>query len=365
MATCSVAGVRVAGIASAVPDRIRTLAAEAAVFGEAEVARVSESIGVRSRHVVFDGMCASDLCFAAADRLLGDLGWARESVDALIFVSQTPDYRLPATSCDLQRRLRLPKTCAAFDVGLGCSGHVYGLWIASSLVSAGGARRVLVLTGDASTYFCSPLDRSVALLFGDAGTATAIEADAAASPMTFVLGTDGGGRDNLIVPAGGFRTPHSAATSTRVAGDDGNSRSAEDLFMNGAEIFAFTLREVPPLVNAVLQGAGWTVDEVEAFVFHQANQFMLQHLAKRLKLPRDRFVLAMEEFGNTSSASVPLAISARLGPALRGRPLRMVLAGFGVGYSWAAVALTCGPMVMPDVLGVSAGAIGAMSPEAV
>ena len=131
--------------------------------------------------------------------------------------------------------------------------------------------------------------------------------------------------------------------------------------MDGAEIFAFTLREVPPLIQAVLQGAGWSIDQVDAFVFHQANQFMLQHLARRLKLPKDRFILAMEEFGNTGSASVPLAMSARLGPRLRSGSLRTILAGFGVGYSWGAVALTCGPMVMPDVLKVPGSAIGAVS----
>ena len=364
MATCSIPGVRLAGIASAVPARRRTLADDAAVFGEADAARIAESIGVKARHVADGGLCASDLCSAAAERLLADLAWPRESVDALIFVSQTPDYRLPATSCGLQERLGLSKQCAAFDVGLGCSGHVYGLWIAASLVAAGGARRVLVLAGDASTNFCSPLDRSVALLFGDAGTATALEADAEAGPMSFVLGTDGRGRDNLIVPAGGFRTPHAPATAVRIAGDDGNSRSAEDLHMNGAEIFAFTLREVPPLINAVLQRAGWAVDDADAFVFHQANQFMLQHLAKRLKLPKDRFVIAMEEFGNTSSASVPLAMSVRLAGRLRQGPMRAVLAGFGVGYSWAAVALTCGPMAMPDVIVVRAADAGAAAGEA-
>jgi 3-oxoacyl-[acyl-carrier-protein] synthase-3 len=306
-------------------------------------------------------MCTSDICFAAADRLLNDLAWPRESVDALIFVSQTPDYVLPATSCCLQERLRLSKRCAAFDVGLGCSGHIYGLWIASSLLVGGGARRVLLLTGDTHSYICSPLDRSVALLFGDAGTATALEADGSAAPMTFVLGTDGSGRDALIMPAGLFRNPHTEETAIRTAGEDGNSRSAEDLFMNGAEIFAFTLREVPPLILAVLQGAGWSVDEVDAFVFHQANQFMLQHVARRLKLPKDKFILAMEEFGNTGSASVPVAMSARLAARLRSASLRTVLAGFGVGYSWGAVALTCGPMVMPDVLKVPGSVVGTVS----
>lgn len=363
MATCTVSGVRLAGLASAVPDCERTLADSAPIFGETEVQKISESIGVKTRQATFGGICTSDLCFASSDRLLDDLGWARDSVDALIFISQTPDYRLPATGCCLQTRLRLSKRCAAFDVGLGCSGHVYGLWIASSLIAAGGATRVLVLTGDTSTHFCSPHDRSVALLFGDAGTATALEADASAAPMAFVLGTDGSGRDNLIVPAGGFRHPHTTATAARLTGDDGNSRSDEDLFMNGAEIFAFTLREVPPLLNAVLKGAGWSVDDVDAFVFHQANRFMLQHLAKRLKLPKDKLVLAMEEFGNTGSASIPLAMSARLGDRLRSRPLRTVLAGFGVGYSWGAVTATCGPMVMPEVLRVQGNIVGAVSLE--
>ena len=363
MATCTVSGVRLAGIASAVPDRVRTLASHAAVFGEAEVRKISDSIGVKSRQVAFGGMCTSDICFAAADRLLNDLAWPRESVDALIFVSQTPDYVLPATSCCLQERLRLSKRCAAFDVGLGCSGHIYGLWIASSLLAGGGASRVVLLTGDTISHTCSPLDRSVALLFGDAGTATALEADGSASPMAFVLGTDGSGRDALIVPAGRYRNPHTAETATRIAEDNGSSRSAEDLFMDGAEIFAFTLREVPALIQAVLQGAGWNIDEVDAFVFHQANQFMLQHLARRLKLPKDKLILAMEEFGNTGSASVPLAMSARLAPRLRTEALRSVLAGFGVGYSWGAVALTCGPMVMPDVVKVSGEMVGAVSPE--
>ena len=359
MCTCTVTGVRLAGVSSAVPDQIRTVADEAETFGAADVARIADSIGVARRHVAYGGICASDLCFAAADRLLDDLGWARDSVDALIFVSQTPDYTLPATACVLQDRLRLSKQCAAFDVGLGCSGHVYGLWIASSLIAAGGAGRALVLAGDTGTRFCSPLDRSVALLFGDAGTATALDADSAALPITFVLGTDGSGRDNLIVPAGRFRTPHSDETATRVPDADGNRRSAEDLFMNGAEVFAFTLREVPALIQSVLQGAGWTAAAVDAFVFHQANRFILQHLAKRLKLPKDRLVLAMDDFGNTNSASVPLAMSARLAERLRTGSLRTVLAGFGVGNSWAAAALTCGPMVAPEVFEVSAEAIGA------
>ena len=363
MAACSLPGVRIAGVSSAVPDRVRTVADEAGVFGEADVARIAASIGVARRHVAYGGICASDLCFAAADRLLEDLGWARDSVDALIFVSQTPDYTLPATACVLQDRLRLSKRCAAFDVGLGCSGHVYGLWIASSLIGAGGAGRALVLSGDTGTRFCSPLDRSVALLFGDAGTATALEADPAALPITFVLGTDGSGRGNLIVPAGRFRTPHTDATAARVPDADGNRRSAEDLFMDGAEVFAFTLREVPALIQSVLQGAGWTAADVDAFVFHQANRFILQHLAKRLKLPKDRLVLAMDDFGNTNSASVPLAMSARLAARLRTGPLRTVLAGFGVGNSWAAAAMTCGPMAAPDVLEVSAGAAPAAPPE--
>lgn len=350
MSVCTISKVRLAGIATAVPERIRTCEEDgASCFGAEEVQKTCESTGVFRRHVA-GSLCTSDLCFRACERLLQGLGWSADSIDLLIFVSQSPDYHLPATSCTLHARLGLSKSCAAFDIGLGCSGFVYGLWIASNLIASSGVRRALLLAGDTSTRMISPQDRSTALLFGDAGSATALEYSETAAPATYALGTDGTGWDNLIVKAGLFRNPRTAETCVRTVREGNNIRSDEDLFMNGGEIFTFTLREVPGLFKSVLGAAGWSMETVDAVVMHQANQFMLQHLGRRLKIPAEKLPLVMADFGNTSSASIPLAISqSPICTPLREREMKLVLAGFGVGFSWAAAAIPCGPLVLPPL----------------
>ncbi|HWB96801.1 MAG TPA: ketoacyl-ACP synthase III [Bryobacteraceae bacterium] len=359
------AGVRIAGIASAVPEQVATLADAARLFGGEDALRVSESTGIKTRHIAPPGLCASDLCLEAAERLLRDLNWSRDSIDVLIYLSQSPDYLIPATSCCLHGRLHLPKTCAAFDIGLGCSGYVYGLWVAASLLASRSCRRVLLLVGEIASRGLSPYDRAVAMLFGDAGTATALESDPNAAGMFFTLGTDGTGYRYLIVPAGGHRQRHSESTGRRTAGEDGVIRCGEDLYMNGPEVFAFTLREVPSMIRRLLSAAGWTPETVDAFVMHQANRFILQHIAKKLRVPEEKMVLAMEDYGNTSSASVPLALSHALRQRLGRGDANVVLAGFGVGFSWGAVALRLGPLVCPEILQVTESAIWDQSAETV
>jgi 3-oxoacyl-[acyl-carrier-protein] synthase-3 len=291
---------------------------------------------VAERRLAGPTLCASDLCLEAGRNLLRDLGWDAASVDSLIFVSQTADYALPATACGLQHRLGLASSCAAFDVSLGCSGYMYGLWLAGSLLNSGAARRVLLLVGDTMTRLVSPLDRSAAPLFGDAGTATALESDSGDTrSWTFALGTDGTGREHLIVPAGRLRIPSSEETRRRTEREGGNIRSDEDLFMDGAEVFAFTQRIVPKLVNGVLSAAGKTTSDIDHVVFHQANEFMLRFLAKKIGLKR---------FGNTTSPSIPLAMVTELEAALRSGPLTVLLAGFGVGWSWGAAVIEAGPL---------------------
>jgi 3-oxoacyl-[acyl-carrier-protein] synthase III len=360
MATKTVSGVRLAGVSSAVPSQSHEVAELTSVFGEDDVRKIIKSAGVRARRISPPNVCTSDLCGAAAEGLLDALGWERDSIDALIFVSQTPDYVLPATSCVLHGTLGLAASCAAFDLNLGCSGYPYGLWLASEILR-GSFRRILLLTGDTITKLAAPRDRSVALLFGDAGTATALEADPDAPDMHFEMGTDGTGKDHLIVPGGGFRTPHTAALAEATEREGGNIRSDENLYMNGGEIFGFTLNRVPPLVEAILKNSGWTRESADAFVFHQANRFMLQHLGKAMKLPADKMVLGLEEFGNTSSASIPLALTTGLRERLSSSTMRLVLAGFGVGFSWAGAAITAGPMVMPQLIEYS----GKAEPETV
>lgn len=350
MAKTRIGGVRIAGIAAAVPDSVVTLDDDGKLFGVEETKRVFKNTGIRQRHVTKTGMCTSDLCFAAAQELLARLDWAPESIDALVFVTQSPDYVTPATACVLQRRLGLAPGCAAFDVNLGCSGFVYGLWMLSGLFAGGGFRRALLLVGDTASRMSAPLDRSVIPIFGDAGAATALELDPAAPPMDFILGTDGAGARHLIVPAGAARIPRTSATAEITMRADGNARSDEHTYMNGAEVFTFTLTNVPNLIRDIKEVAGWTNENTDFFVFHQASTFVLKNLARASGLPKEKFVVAMEEYGNTSSASIPLAICHQLRDALTSGPKRLVLAGFGVGWSWAAAAVTAGPMVVAPVL---------------
>lgn len=335
------------GIAAAVPAKSQGTDELAKVFGDEEAQKIAQATGVYERRISEARQCSSDLCYHAASRLLKELDWPAGSVDVLIFVSQTFDYICPATSCYLHGRLGLAKNCAALDIALGCSGFIYGLWNAASFI-AGGAKRILLLVGDTVSKFISPFDKATTPLFGDAGTATAIVFDEN-SQMHFEFGTDGSGYQHLIVPAGGFRNRGDAATAERVEREGGNRRSEEELFMNGTEIFTFTIREVPRLLSNVLNAIKWTQADVDAFVFHQANRFMLDYLVKKMKLPAEKVPYSLEKFGNTSSASIPLTISAMLRDSVGKKPQRMVLAGFGVGLSWGAAALTLGPLVMPEL----------------
>lgn len=354
MAQWTAAGVRICGIASAIPENTLHEADVVGQFGEADGRKIIDSVGVKTRHVVDDSTCTSDLCFSATERILDELNWERDSIDVLIFVTQTPDYVLPATSCSLHGRLGLGKGCIAFDVNLGCSGYVYGLAMAAQFLGAGNIKRALLLVGDTASRIVNAQDRSAAPLFGDAGTATALEFDVTAPDMFFDLGTDGAGEEHLKIPAGCFRQPSTGETCQASERENGNIRSDEDLFMNGAEVFMFTLSEVPGLVKRTLAGAGWTKDDVDGVVLHQANAFMLNHLRKRMKLDEEKFILALEDYGNTSSASIPLAISHTWAESPIDGPLKLVLGGFGVGWSWGGAAVICENVVLPEVIIVPA-----------
>jgi 3-oxoacyl-[acyl-carrier-protein] synthase III len=343
MTTAKISGVRLAGIASAVPEKFITNDSLNDIYGVEEMEKISASTGIYKRHIAPAGMCASDLCVAASDRLIEDLQWQKDSIDAIIFISQSPDYIMPATACTIQQRLGLSKNCAAFDVNLGCSAYPYGLWLASSLIASGGVNRALLMVGDVGSGAeapYAPRDRGTAVLFGDAGSVTALERDENAPPMTFQMGTDGGGKDHLIVRKGGWRNPYAL----------GSKYEGVYLHMDGAEVFTFTLTQIPKLVKSVLALANWSIEETDAFVMHQANTFILKHLMTKLKIPDDKMIIAMEDFGNTSCASIPLSLTHALKDKLRTSKMNLVLTGFGIGLSWASVALTCGEMVMSDLV---------------
>jgi len=350
-------GVRVRGVASAVPDRIVTSADEAAVFGAAEMDKIASTTGIRERRVAPEGICTSDLCIAAADELFRYTDVDRESIDAVILVTQSPDYLLPATACSLHGRMGLATGCAAFDVNLGCSGYTYGLWMAAHLIAGGGASRVLLLAGEIATRRVNPLDRSARPLFGDAGTATIVEADPAAGEIRFVFGTDGSGQNDLYIPAGGFRLPDAAAAGDARIGDDGNPRRLVDLHMDGSAVFVFTLDRVVPLIREAIRDASWTVADVDAAVFHQANEFMLRHIAKAVKLPWEKVPCSLGRFGNTSSASIPLTMTTALARDGAIPAARLLLAGFGVGLSWCSATLAGDEICAPPLVEVDTQAL--------
>jgi 3-oxoacyl-[acyl-carrier-protein] synthase-3 len=310
-------------------------------FPEWSVEKIDQKTGICERHISAPDECSSDMAVAAAHELFASGACQPDSVDYVLLCTQSPDYFLPTTACLVQDRLSIPKTVGALDFNLGCSGFVYGLGLAQGLISSGQASKILLLTAETYSKFLNPRDRSVRTIFGDAAAATLVSSLDSPTPLIgpFVYGTDGSGAPNLIVPTGGMRRPRTSQSAVAVETEDGNVRSQDDLFMNGGEIFTFTLDVVPATVEALLKRAGLAMADVDLFVFHQANKYMLDHLRKRLKIVPEKFQVAISHCGNTVSSSIPIALKQA---ALEGRlpPGAVVmLVGFGVGYSWGATLL--------------------------
>jgi 3-oxoacyl-[acyl-carrier-protein] synthase III len=335
VADLSISGVQVRGVSAAVPSTRLEVSRLSEEFGESEIRKIVKSTGIHEVRVARRST-ASDLCVKAASTLLAALEWPAASIDVIIFVTQTPDWRTPATACSLQHRLGIAKTCAALDINLACSGYVYGLCVAAGLIGRTKAQRILLLAGDTMSKLVDPGDRATAPLFGDAGTCTALEFEDSAPDIHFNLGSDGSGVEHLKVPLGGLRP-------ARVAAFNGSAGPKDFLHMNGAEVFAFTLREVPASVRAAMTLAKWAAADV--LLLHQANGFMVETLRKRLNGAFHSVPNGVRNFGNTSGASIPLAIVTQI-PEYFSEQRRAVLSGFGAGLSWATAAMTLGPMVV-------------------
>lgn len=297
--------------------------------------RLRKKTGISSRHIAADGETASDLAFAAAERLLSQ-GHARDKVDFLIFCTQSPDYFLPPTACVLQERLSLPHACGAFDYDLGCSGYIYGLGMAKGFIESGQAEHVLLLTSETYSKYIHPKDGATLPLFGDGATATLIEAVDADVPGIngLVYGTDGSGANELIVPVGGQRHPYDATPVEETKDKYGNVRTNRNLYMSGSGIMNFALDVVPEALEKVLTKTGLSKQEIDCYVFHQANQFMLRYLQQECGLDGMPYWNDVAEVGNTVSSSIPIALFDLLrnhdGTSLR----HVLLMGFGVGLSW-------------------------------
>ena len=325
MSRSTIEGFRVAGVATCLPARVADNLDPASGFDPEEVRKVVAMAGVRQRRVVDAGVTASDLSFEAAEQLLERLGWARESITGLIFVTQSPDYFLPSTSCMLHQWLGLSDQCAAFDMGLGCSGYPYGLYLAATMLRGGGHQRILMLHGETPSRFVDPTDHATTLLFSDSGSATAVELHEGGRGH-FCLQTDGSGHAGLIMRGGAFR--------------DRTPADPRDLSlrMDGAGVFNFTIKRVPPLVTDALALAGCSVDQIDAYLFHQSNRFMIKHLMKKCGLPEARVPMTLEDCGNCGGPSVAVTMTRRLA-AQRSAAQKLMLLGYGVGLSWGAAVI--------------------------
>lgn len=339
MATGILNNVEIKGIACAVPDNIKKSEEYNKVFGTESVQRFVNMIGVRTRYVAIDEQCASDLCYVAAKRLMKKLGWDPSSIDALIFITQTPDYAVPTTACVLQHRLGLSEDCIAFDVNLGCSAYVYGVWLAGTMISTQNLNRVLLLVGDTSNFGINPNDSATAMIFGDGGSATAFEKSEGKN-MKYFLKTKGSGFKAIIVPAGHARSRGRSNTQT----------SDYELSMNGSEVFSFTITDVPRAINNFMSQYNIDKNDVDMYVFHQANLFILKHLAKKLKISMEKLPVSIDRYGNTSGESIPLTLVDALGAEKSNETIKLFLCGFGVGLSYGGIYLEidksiCLPMI--------------------
>ena len=333
MAKISFQGVGIKAISACVPPKIVYNKDLGYLIPEEEIEKTIKNIGIEQRRIAEPDVMASDLCFIAAQQLLQDNDIDLESIDVLLFMSQTADYRIPATSCLLQRRLGLPKETMCFDISLGCSGYLFALSTAFAYASMPGVNRVLLLDGETFSKIVNRRDKVDWPLYGDAGTATLVE-KGNFGPSTFLLYTDGTGEDTLKIHAG-MRNPITPDSCVEREREDGNIRTDLEVYMDGMDVFNFAISKVPRSIKQLLLETCKTVDDVDYLVFHQANRFMMDFSVKKLKIAPERVPYSINKYGNTSSASVPLTIASELCGCLDGEHT-VVMSAFGAGLSWGA-----------------------------
>lgn len=302
--------------------------------------KILKKTGIKERRIAFPDECASDMGIAAAERLFESGICDRSSIDFLLFCTQSPDFFLPTTACLMQERLGLPSSCGALDFNLGCSGYVYGLALAKALIESGQAKNLLLVTAETYSKYIHAQDWSVRTIFGDGASATLLCPVHSNEDFIgpFVYGTDGTGGENLIVPTGGMRKPP-IPQAELTADDNGNHRTINNLFMDGPEIFNFTLQVVPQTLKELLNKSRKSMEDIDLFVFHQANAFILEHLRQKLKIPKEKFVFVMEDYGNTVSSTIPIALEHLKSTGKLEAGQLLMLIGFGVGYSWGGALL--------------------------
>jgi 3-oxoacyl-[acyl-carrier-protein] synthase-3 len=340
MAVSKIKGASIRGVCCALPNnKVNVFDQSKKHFDEKELRKACNTIGVESVYYAKDGQTASDIGIEAAKKLILDLQWEIDTIDGVLFVSQTPDYVMPSTACIIQDKLGLKNSTVALDVNLGCSGYIYGLWMASQFIYSNTCKRVIVIVGDTISKMISPRDKGTALIFGDGVSATALERNDEASEMTFILKSDGSGAEHLMVPAGGFRNISDSNSKEYIEDDDGNIRNDENVYMNGMEIFGFGVKEIPKIIAEVVEEHGWKSDDIDNVLLHQANNYMIKYIAKKNKISMDKVPTNIHKFGNTGGATIPFLMCDVYKDKKESIPMNVVMSGFGVGLSWGAIAM--------------------------
>ena len=331
-------GAYIKAISYYLPDRVVTNEDLVKEFPEWDVEKVYSKVGVKERHLAADSETAGDLAEKAALKLFEEYQVSPSDIDFLLLCTQSPDYRLPSTACILQDRLGIPTSAGAFDYDLGCSGCIYGMAVAKGLIAAGLASHVLLLTAETYTKYLHPDDKSNRTIFGDGAAACLISKEKGLAEIgDFVFGTDGSGADNLMVKTQGARFPERTGLSTE--DDDGHVNRDDYLYMNGSAIFNFTLEQVPPMMKQLLEKSGLGKDDIDYYVFHQANKYMLSTLRKICGISKDKFHIDLEHTGNTVSSTILISLKDSLEQGLICPGMKVMACGFGVGLSYGGTIL--------------------------
>ena len=337
--------VRFAGLSSCVPKRVVSNIEDSPPGKRSERERLVRNIGIQYRRICPEWQCFSDLAFEATNQLLGELGWDREEIGALIVVTQSPDYPIPSTAIILQDRLGFAQTTIAYDVNLGCSGYPFGLQLLGSLIASGAVQKGLLLVGDKSGTLKDPL-------FSDAATATALEFDPEAPPMYFDLNSDGSGYRAIIKPIGGHREPYAFHHTFPKKHEDGSLHWPDELFLDGPAVLSFSTQRVPPTVNRAMEYANLDKETIDYFIFHQANRMINETIRKKLGLPTEKVPSTLNDFGNTSGASLPVTVTVCLHEVFPEKSHKLLFAGFGIGLSWGVCIMDTVNAKFPPLLEV-------------
>ena len=349
MAFLEVNNVAIRGISASVPrQNVENRDIYQQSWGDVEDFMVTT--GIERHRNSPKSICSSDLCVSAADELLQQLNWDKDSIGAVVFVTQTPDYLEPATSCIIQNRLGLSTECMTIDISLGCSGWVHALSVISAMMQNGTIKRGLLLAGDTPTKNCSVNDKSTFPLFGDAGTATALEYDEIASKMSFIMNTDGEGYKVIIIPEGGYRNQVTSESLIEKNRGDGIVSSGVHVAMDGMSVFSFAISKAPKSIKAIVEKAGVELEKVDNVLLHQANLFMNEKIRKKLKLTPEQVPYSLKDFGNTSCASIPLTMVTECKKKLESSKLTHIGCGFGIGLSWGSVLFDTDHIVVPELI---------------